>query len=480
MLGGILALVAPVVLGSWLVRRLLGSGGHQPGFGLTVSMGAITGLGLASVALWWSYLAGVPLRVWWWVELAMVVASVVLLARWCRRRRGVRAHEHEHEREDVDDQVYVSARLHRLISVAALLCLGAAVAAVVIKMVFCPHGEWDAWAIWNLHARFIFRDTAQSLGYLDAVMDWTHPDYPLLVPLTVVRGWTLNRGESVVGPALLGPVYMLASVGLVYFGLARQQGKTTARLALITLLAAPVVSQNAAAQLADTPLAGNTLLCVVCCFLGVYTAQPRYLLLGGIAAGLAAWTKNEGLFVVLALAGLLLPALRQRSRGQSLRQLAWLAAGLLPGLVTLALFWQRVGGYGGGTLATLSTGQAMTQLTTTGRLWPVAVRYLQEPLNLRVWGAAPFMLALCPLVLGLAPDQGIRRSALAAGLVVALLHAAQFVMFVIIPGDQAWLMDSALHRLLLHGFPSALLVVWTLVRPVGVVRDSGPGGSPPQ
>ena len=56
----------------------------------------------------------------------------------------------------------------------------------------------------------------------------------------------------------------------------------------------------------------------------------------------------------------------------------------------------------------------------------------------------------------------------------------QFVMFVIIPGDQAWLMDSALHRLLLHGFPSALLVVWTLVRPVGVVRDSGPGGSPPQ
>ncbi len=34
---------------------------------------------------------------------------------------------------------------------------GRALAAVVMFILASPHGEWDAWAIWNQHARFLFR-----------------------------------------------------------------------------------------------------------------------------------------------------------------------------------------------------------------------------------------------------------------------------------------------------------------------------------
>lgn len=39
--------------------------------------------------------------------------------------------------------------------------LGVALASAVIMFIVCtltkPHGEWDAWAIWNMRARFLFR-----------------------------------------------------------------------------------------------------------------------------------------------------------------------------------------------------------------------------------------------------------------------------------------------------------------------------------
>ena len=469
MLGGILALVAPAVLGSWLVRRLPRRGERPPGPGLTASMGLILGLGLASVLSWWAISAGVPLAAWRWVELGALALAAGVAARWIGgggigELRGGTGGGGVSPPGGEQQPVQVSTRLSRVIGVVALSCLGAAVAAMVVKVVLCRHGEWDAWAIWNLHARFIFRETSHSLGYLDAVMDWTHPDYPLLVPLSVVRGWTLNNGESTIGPALLGPVYMLAGAGLVTFGLARHRGRVAGHLALVTLLAAPGVSQNAAAQLADTPLWANVLLGVVCCWLGALEDRPRYLLLGGVAAGLAAWTKNEGLFMVLALAGVLLPALTQRSWRRALGQAGWLAGGLLPGMVNMVLFWRRVGGYSGGTLGALTPGQALVHLTTPMRHWAVASRYLLEPLSVRVWGVAPWLLALVPLVLGLDRDRTVRQAALGVGATAVALHAAQYLMFVVIPGDQTWLLDSALHRLLLHGFPTLVLVIWSTTR----------------
>ena len=48
-----------------------------------------------------------------------------------------------------------------------------------------PHGRWDAWAIWNLRAKFLATPSDRWRDAFDPVVSWSHPDYPLLLPLAV-------------------------------------------------------------------------------------------------------------------------------------------------------------------------------------------------------------------------------------------------------------------------------------------------------
>ena len=468
MLGGMLMLLAPVVLGVWFVHRLLGARGDLPGPGLTLSLGAPTGLGLFSLALFWAHMAGLPAGAWRVLELVAVALAVVLVIRhW--RHRAAHGSEQQHPLTMLAG-AECSPRLHRVIILATLLGLLAAAASVVFKVALCRHGEWDSWAVWNMHARFFFRDPQSGFGYLDPVMFWNNPDYPLLIPMLVLRGWIINGAESTLVPALLGPTYLLAAVGLLYFGLGLQQGRSTAALAVLILLSAPVVIQNSAGQLADFPLACNTLLTVVCCFVALHSGQPRYLLLAGLASGLAAWTKNEGLFVATSLVAICAPVSRKTWK-RSLKRAAWLAAGLLPGAGTLALFWYRVGGYGGHRAETIGW-KTWDLASSSSRHWTIIKHYLQQPLQLQRWSLAPYLMVLYPLVLGLTDQTEARRAALRAMGAVALFHLAQYTIFLIIPGDMEWYLVASLHRLVLQGFPSVVFVLLALGRPL-VQRDRG-------
>ncbi len=53
-----------------------------------------------------------------------------------------------------------------------------------------PFGDWDAWAIWNLRAGFIASGGEWLKGFSQAIA-WSHPDYPLLLPLNVARMWVI-------------------------------------------------------------------------------------------------------------------------------------------------------------------------------------------------------------------------------------------------------------------------------------------------
>jgi hypothetical protein len=52
-----------------------------------------------------------------------------------------------------------------------------------------PHGAWDAWAIHNLHARFLFRGATHWTDVFDPELGASHPDYPLLLPAFIASEW---------------------------------------------------------------------------------------------------------------------------------------------------------------------------------------------------------------------------------------------------------------------------------------------------
>ena len=88
-----------------------------------------------------------------------------------------------------------------------------------------PDGGFDAWAIWNQHARFLMY--APEVGFHPGV---THPDYPPLVPLLVAFGWRLF------GVAPVVPIFMH---GLVFCAILYLLRHSVWRMALIGLWLAP-------------------------------------------------------------------------------------------------------------------------------------------------------------------------------------------------------------------------------------------------
>ncbi len=181
---------------------------------------------------------------------------------------------------------------------------GAAVVYTVVSAIVdalrSPNSAFDAWSFWAYKAR-LFEAGGPALAYFrDPLTLYTHPDYPLNLPLAEVA---LSR-VPVVGAALtnlVGPLCLAALLLLWYAGLARLHGRATASLGVAILLLVPAVRQQAASGDADVSLslyAGAALLYLLSwrrlhCSLDLVVAA--------LCAGAAIWTKKEGMIVALVL-----------------------------------------------------------------------------------------------------------------------------------------------------------------------------------
>ena len=72
-----------------------------------------------------------------------------------------------------------------LVRAACVAVIAASCAVPVIEYLKSPHGQWDAWAIWNQKARFLFR---AGEGWTASMsIPWSAPGHPILVSLSVPR-----------------------------------------------------------------------------------------------------------------------------------------------------------------------------------------------------------------------------------------------------------------------------------------------------
>src|SRR5262249_1716831 len=116
-----------------------------------------------------------------------------------------------------------------------------------------PHGGWDAWAIWNLRAKFLVSDPA--LAWSPQLGSTTHPEYPLLLSAFVARGWALSHSWTQSVPIATSYICWLALVTLVAGGVSALRGRTLGLLAGLVVATSPAVLHQVPTQLADVPLA---------------------------------------------------------------------------------------------------------------------------------------------------------------------------------------------------------------------------------
>jgi hypothetical protein len=157
------------------------------------------------------------------------------------------------------------------------------------------YGGWDAWGIWNLHARYL-ADAANWKKMFDNI-SYAHPDYPLYIP--AVNGFFIRLFSEkylMVIPFIFHFSITLFIPVLIYI---ENVKKNTAVAAAIFFLFATdtFYLTKGATQYADTPLAFFLLCAFVC--INYAGESKKYIAMAAACLGGCIWTKNEGSILAL-------------------------------------------------------------------------------------------------------------------------------------------------------------------------------------
>lgn len=453
----ILVLLVPAAL---LVQTLWPPEGlARPPLVLKLALGMGLGFGASSVLLFvWLRTFGPLSGVYVAAEASLALCSAAALF-YLGRKRGARPGD---VRRVVPGAGALVTRLSAGAFFISFVCVLAAALAVCARE---PHGAGDASGIWNLIARFIYRGGDVWADALAHYLNWTHPDYPLLVPLSVARLWTYG-GETPFAPALLGLLFMLGTLGLLVSSVSLLGTRTQGYLAGLVLLEPVFFYRTATFQYADTPL-GFFLLATLVLFCLYDRAPDGYglLLLAGMTAGFAAWTKNEGLLMLVSIAAGRLVALAASRRLRTRpRHLVYFAAGAAPVLLAVLYFKAAIAPVndlvaGQGARATAE------RLLDFSRYVLILKAVVNQFTGFSNWYLHPtYMLVVYAWLLGVKRERAGRLALLTPAAVLGFISAGYFFIYVTTPRDLEWQLTFSLDRLLIQLWPSFVLLFFLSVR----------------
>ena len=342
-----------------------------------------------------------------------------------------------------------------------LACAGAAMAFLTYLMLHAaaPHGEWDAWSIWNLRARFLFR-AQEFVSPFSNVIEWSHPDYPLLLPGVVALLWHAGGAESTAITGAVNLLFLISAVAVPAVVVWLLRGPGLGALCALVVLGATGMVRISASLYADVPLAA---FIVIAGSLAVYALETPGagigpLLLAGLAAGFGAWTKNEGLlFCVSLLAAHLLSVSAPAEIGRRVRTLVPLLVGVAVVLALAGHFKVRIAPQNdlvnASNLALFSA-----KMSDSGRFLTTFLAFAGA-LLLPLGGFAVW-LALVRFRVGLS---GATILPLVAG---TLQLIGYFLVYLGTSKDLVWQLDTSLPRLLLHVWPLAVAGIFLISRDI--------------
>ena len=202
----------------------------------------------------------------------------------------------------------------------AALILGASLLLYRSLGLLEKHGGWDAWGLWNYHARML-ADPHQWSNLFQPLL-YDHPDYPLCLPAGLAFLMRAFPGAAWDSPGVVVAFASMFAVVFMLFGELFRRRAWVGIAALFFLTQDDVFLRIAVSQYADTLLALYLLTAVVA--LGYVATDARAGVIAGAAVGLCLWTKNEGFVLgVLAVLCYAPTLLRRRTGGLFLIGLAF-------------------------------------------------------------------------------------------------------------------------------------------------------------
>ena len=350
------------------------------------------------------------------------------------------------------------------------LAAGFAVTMFVVHSLEKPHGEWDAWSIWNLKARFLFRGSERWKNALSTQMPNSHPDYPLLLPSIVAMCWTLARAESISAPIAVAFLFTLGACGLLISSIGILRGKTPAFVAGILVLATSSFVQLGAMQYADVPMSFYILATLaLLCLQDRFPSELRFSIAAGLTAGFAPWIKNEGwLFLAAVLLARLIAMLRFDSRAVLGPQFLRFAAAALPSVALTAFFKLRFAPPND--LFGQKASDLAAHVAVFGR-WIITLEGFVKMLFLMGGFLLPIVLALGLywFLVRFHVEERDRTPVATVLLTIALMLAGEFAVYVVFPPDIITQLNVSLERLCMQLWPAGLLAFFLAANPPELV-----------
>lgn len=184
----------------------------------------------------------------------------------------------------------------RLAGLALFAGFGLPIAAWIGWMAARSPFEWDGLFVWEMKAQALMAGEGPHWSYFhDPSRSWSHPSYPLLVP--VLRVWFYNwlGGPHEAYGKLSGTLFPLAAAGLL-LGPLRHFGRGMSLCAFALFVTTPLTvtgAGSATSGYADYPLAVFYFGAVVF-LLRSREGTPGDLVLAAVLAAALPWIKQEG------------------------------------------------------------------------------------------------------------------------------------------------------------------------------------------
>jgi len=357
--------------------------------------------------------------------------------------------------------------IFRLLPAACMVIgLGYAGIAVVRQAGTKPNGEWDAFAVWNLQARFLYRGSEGAWrGIFDPSLSQSNGGYPLLLPGLVNGAWTLVGDERPLVPAVLAIGFGALSIGIVWSGVSALARDERGLLSGLLLLTTPSFLLLFPDQTADIPIALYILTTVALLQFAEAWREVRrpMLVLAGLSAGFAAWTKNEGLLFVVAVLGSHVVTLALLRHWRDLRtNLTMMGLGLVP-ILALVISFKIFLAPGDQPVETIG------YASSAGRYGEILEGFYDAAKGFGgAWegGVHPIVLSGLFLLLYARPLRNLRPMSLSLVLVIPVMLGGYFLVYLFSSGGSVHdFIGGSLGRLCLQLWPASVFLLATFSLP---------------
>ena len=370
------------------------------------------GIGCISILYFLALIPGLPL----WITAPVIIAALVFLYRWLNK----------------EYQPPVQSSIWRMAILAIALVLVADKADELAE----KHGQWDAWAIWNLHARYL-ADPAYWQNMFQNT-EHAHPDYPLAVPATIAFFSRLAGGFHLLIPYTVHVLVMLCIPVLIYTEMNRKS-LLVASLALLMFVTNDMYIIQGVSQMADTMLAFFFLAAFVCFD---YARENRQMIIISSAfLGLCMWTKNEG--IMLAVVFVLFNA--------RVFMLEWKRVLYGLGLPLIALLIFKIGYAPATDLVARQSADTLDNITDWGRYQQIYHSWI-DTIN-EHYKTLKYLVVLYILYCMLRRKLPDRRL-----LVILTCLASYFMIYIFSHQDLEWHLFTSAHRLLHQLMPVVVYI----------------------